>query len=226
MKLNDTQIQQLYRFTRAHFVEHFDIQTELVDHLANDIEQCWESHPETSFESAKNAAFKKFGVFGFMDVVEARTKSMSKKYQGIIGRIFLEFFVIPRIALTGLLYTLLYLSLKAAPETTLLTIFLGGFAFLLYHFIKIRKTAKERFRKTQKKWLLEDMIFGGQEVILLLNLIIQLLITNPKVSTPLWLFLYAFSLTSFLILTYILAVVLPAKADTLLRTQYPEYDLA
>ena len=39
MKLNQGLILELYAFTRKHFVEHFDLQTELVDHLANGIEQ-------------------------------------------------------------------------------------------------------------------------------------------------------------------------------------------
>ncbi|WP_320240732.1 hypothetical protein [Tenacibaculum sp. 1B UA] len=39
MKLTDQHIEQLYKFTRQHYVEHYDVQTELVDHLANDIEQ-------------------------------------------------------------------------------------------------------------------------------------------------------------------------------------------
>lgn len=41
MKLTPEQIQELYKFTRQHYVEHYDVQTELVDHLANDIEQIW-----------------------------------------------------------------------------------------------------------------------------------------------------------------------------------------
>lgn len=38
MKLTKTQIQNLYTFTKNHFVEYYDLQTELVDHLVNDIE--------------------------------------------------------------------------------------------------------------------------------------------------------------------------------------------
>ena len=34
MKLNNQHIEQLYTFTRQHFVEHYDVQTELVDHLS------------------------------------------------------------------------------------------------------------------------------------------------------------------------------------------------
>ena len=35
-KLTSEQIDQLYLFTRQHFVEYYDLQTELVDHLAHD----------------------------------------------------------------------------------------------------------------------------------------------------------------------------------------------
>lgn len=45
MKLNQTHIDSLYKFTRQHYVVHYDLQTELVDHLANDIETIWELNP-------------------------------------------------------------------------------------------------------------------------------------------------------------------------------------
>lgn len=35
------QIERLYEFTRGHYVEHCDLQSELVDHLANAIEKRW-----------------------------------------------------------------------------------------------------------------------------------------------------------------------------------------
>lgn len=49
MKLSSKHIDQLYKFTSAHFVEWYDLQTELVDHLANDIEDIWEKDPKLSF---------------------------------------------------------------------------------------------------------------------------------------------------------------------------------
>ena len=70
MKISENHIEQLYKFTREHFVYHYDVQTELVDHLANDIEQICEEQPQLTFEQAREVSFKKFGVFGFMDVVE------------------------------------------------------------------------------------------------------------------------------------------------------------
>ena len=45
MELTEEQIHELYKFTKKHYVEHYDVQTELVDHLANDIEQVWVEYP-------------------------------------------------------------------------------------------------------------------------------------------------------------------------------------
>ena len=45
MELTENQIDELYKFTRKHYVYHYDVQTELVDHLANDIENIWEETP-------------------------------------------------------------------------------------------------------------------------------------------------------------------------------------
>lgn len=57
MKLSGEQIQELYKFTRKHFVIHYDLQTELVDHLANGIEEQWREYPERSFKDARLREF-------------------------------------------------------------------------------------------------------------------------------------------------------------------------
>ena len=96
-QLTDDQIESLYKFTRQHFVEHYDLQTELVDHMAHGIEKLWKTHSELSFEQARDREFKKFGVFGFMDVVEKRQAAMQKKYFKIIWKHFKEYMKFPRI---------------------------------------------------------------------------------------------------------------------------------
>ncbi len=80
MKLSTEQVERLYAFTRQHYVEYYDLQTELVDHLANAIEEQWLENPKLSFDAALQIEFKKFGVFGFMEVVEKRKVALNKKY--------------------------------------------------------------------------------------------------------------------------------------------------
>jgi hypothetical protein len=46
MKLTIEQIDRLSLFTRQHYVEWYDLQSELVDHLANAIETQWQENPK------------------------------------------------------------------------------------------------------------------------------------------------------------------------------------
>ena len=66
MKLSTEQIEQLFNFTKKHYVEHYDVQVELVDHLANAIEDQWKENPNILFEDALQTEFNKFGIFGFI----------------------------------------------------------------------------------------------------------------------------------------------------------------
>ena len=58
MQLTTSQIDQLFIFTRQHYVEWYDLQSELVDHLANAIETDWQENPTLSFEAALNKEFQ------------------------------------------------------------------------------------------------------------------------------------------------------------------------
>uniref|UniRef100_UPI00404B0E40 hypothetical protein n=2 Tax=Flavobacterium sp. TaxID=239 RepID=UPI00404B0E40 len=100
MKVNESQTARLYQFTREHFVEYYDLQTELVDHLAFGIETQWQENPKLDFEIALQNEFKKFGIFGFSNVVEKRQTAMSKRYQQFIWQQFKEYFKLPKIVLT------------------------------------------------------------------------------------------------------------------------------
>jgi hypothetical protein len=62
MKLTKQQIENLYQFTRQHYVVHFDLQTELVDHMANVIKTIWETNPGLSFKDTRDKTFKIFGI--------------------------------------------------------------------------------------------------------------------------------------------------------------------
>ena len=112
MKLTPQQIQELYKFTRQHYVEYFDVQTELVDHLANNIEQIWTTRPSFSFEDARDISFKKFGVFGFMDLVDERKKALNKKYWKLIWHFVKDWFQLPKIIFTALIFSAFYSIFK------------------------------------------------------------------------------------------------------------------
>ncbi|WP_146185045.1 hypothetical protein [Flavobacterium pallidum] len=112
MTLNDQQIQHLYDFTKQHYVEYYDVQSELVDHLANAIEAVMAENPTLTFDHALQAEFRKFGIFGFMDVIESRQAALTKKYHKMVWKHFVTFFKLPKIALSAMAVVLLFYVLK------------------------------------------------------------------------------------------------------------------
>jgi hypothetical protein len=232
MKLTKEQIQELYTFTRQHFVEHFDVQTELVDHLANDIEQIWETQPNLSFEEAKTISFKKFGVFGFMNVVEERQKVLSKKYWKIIWHFAKDWFQLPKILTTGLIFMLFFLLCKTKyAEYFLFGLLITLCIYALFKSFQLKTTFNNRKKRNGKKWMLEEMIFStgmGSFAFIPINFINLFNLTkfNEHIIYPNWLaVVYALLFTLMVIVFYIGIEVLPKKAEQLLIDNYPEYKL-
>ncbi|UMB53266.1 hypothetical protein MKD41_13105 [Lutibacter sp. A64] len=228
MKLTSEQIQELYKFTRQHYVEHYDMQTELVDHLANDIEQIWQEKPSLSFEEARTISFKKFGVFGFMDVYGARQGALSKKYMKILWLHAKEWFRLPKIIAIITFFYFFYRGLIQYGDTFALSVLGVVISFgLIKHIILLRKV-KKRQKLSGKKWLLEDIIFRGLFLgggMLGVNLFNIINIASPDVYNVYWAIFYAAIFTIMVVYVYISVVVLPKKAEELLIETYPEYKI-
>ena len=230
MKLTEQNIDNLYKFTRQHYVEHYDVQTELVDHLANDIEQILAEQPTLSFEQARAISFKKFGIFGFMDVVEEKQKQMSKKYYKIILNFIKEWFGFPKILLTFTVFYCFYLLLQFSYAQYLFPAFF--FTIIMIEFIvmfKKRKMLNIKFKTTGKKWMLEDIIEtqGYGNVVFGLFYIFQFLTPNSYQNlSTLASFTIATATTLAFIIGYISLVIIPQKAEQLLEEHYPEYKLS
>jgi len=226
MKLTKEQIQQLYKFTRQHYVEYYDVQTELVDHLANDIEEIWKEQPNISFDDAKTISFKKFGVFGFMDVVEARSVALNKKYWKMVWEIFKQFFNIPQIVISVTLFFTFYYSFQTFPTKELfVSIGIGSFLIIFTRLYSLNKMKKRRFKETNKKWLFEEYIFNLGGGVAFVNLLFQMINFSPQIISNTFIIIASFILTSFLLLIYITTFVLPSQIEEILIKQYPEYKL-
>lgn len=232
MKLTVEQIEHLYLFTRQHFVEYYDLQTELVDHLANGIEQQWQTDPNISFDQALNHEFKKFGVFGFMDVVEKRSLALGKKYMRIIWENFKTFFKVPKIILTVFFILITYQLLMMTPykNTVIVAWFVLLSVFAIVKMILSNRHYKIKIKTTGKKWLLEDLIrrFGNFPLFLslLTNFIIQIPGTKPiQAENSAILFGFSVILVITTLLSYVLFYVIPQKAEQYLIEHYPEYNI-
>lgn len=228
MKLTPQQIDRLYQFTRQHYVDYYDLQTELVDHLANAIEQQWLENPKISFEEALQIEFKKFGIFGFMDVVEQRQETLNKKYNQLVWTHFKSFFQLPQILGTLAAIMLLYQLLSENQYAHLISVTLMGVLLVLVFggLFWLRYQNKKRNKQSGKKWLFRDILFSYGSLGSFSYLPAQVFIRGEVTAySPLGLFLFSAFLVSMFLLQYILLVRIPQKAETYLCETYPEYRL-
>jgi len=228
MNLTEEQVQNLYNFVRSRHVEFYDIQTELVDHLANDIEFIWTENPELTFLQARSQAFKKFGISGFSKIVEKKQKQLTKHYWKLTWIFFKDYFKLPKIIFTSFLITLTYLILDFIPNKNIfLNIWvivwvITGFFILTYRVTRLKKLQK----KTGKKWLFENInaTLGGY--INVVNLLLQIILYNKSSNyTQTTLILIASGLMLLSILHYILIKIIPPKLEEIYTKQYPEHKL-
>lgn len=144
MELNEEQIEKLFRFTKVHYVEWYDLQTELVDHLADDIEHILEKKPELSYDEALNISFKKFGVFGFSDIVEKKQNALSIYYWRLAGKFFIQYFTPPKIFLTLCLLAISFSLLKWLKQPAILIVlfFVALYIFIFKYMYILHKNMK------------------------------------------------------------------------------------
>lgn len=229
MQLTNEQIEKLYFFTRQHFVEWYDLQTELVDHLANAIETQWETNPKLTFDEALNVEFKKFGVFGFMDVVEKRQAALSKKYAKIIWKHFKNFFHLPQIIGTfsavGILFYILKISLYS--EIIVIGLLVLLLVFFFVELVRNSRKMKKRNEETGKKWLFKEILTGYGQTGGFMFLPLQTVYHFRSLfNDDLMLLVGSFLLVSLGIYQYIVLVIIPKKAEQYLKETYPEYEFS
>jgi len=226
-KVTSHQIERLFQFTDQHFVDYYDVQLELVDHLANAIEEQWQENSDKDFETALQEEFKKFGVFGFLEMVEARQAAMQKRYHQLMWKEAKEFLKLPKVVI---LATAFLVSFTLITQITYGVYILIGILLCLVILFSLRlyKNNKEikRLRKQskQKPYLLETLLNHTGQFGAFLNLPIQLLVLIPKeVEINIWIgIIYGLLITGVTLVFYITLFLLPRKRDEILQEAYPE----
>ena len=233
--LSESQINSLYRFTRAHFVYHYDLQTELVDHMANAIEELQVKQPELTFDDATKIVFKSFGVFGFQDIVEERTQQITKRYWRLIWSLFKTHFSWPLLLRTLSFSILVFVFLKVFSNW-MEQLLIGGFIIAFVVMFARQMQIKKRIRKTQKesgkKWMFEDVIsqLGGAMAFSCVPFQLGLrsswewLLAETS-NTSLKLGIISFIIVSVSIALYLILFSVPKQLKSHLKIIYPEYSL-
>ena len=228
-KISEEQIERLYRFTREHFVEHYDLQTELVDHLALMIEDIWQTEPELPFESALQKAFKSFGVFGFTDIVHAKQKYLYKKYLNWIFNemktLLYSFKIIYVFSLIVVFYFFFHFAIAYRLIGLFYLLSIGlGLGFMFYKSNQYQKNYQNK-----KRLYLEEVVKNNSYVGLILftpfafgNGMKDVLLVSSQMSFLILLFLAVFS-SLLCLYVYVSTIVLPNKHDEYLETYVNQY---
>lgn len=222
LKLTTEQTQMLFEFTRKHYVEYYDLQCELTDHLANAIEERWITQPELSFNEALHFEFKKFGIFGFTGIVEQRHAALAKKYNKLALTYFKEFFRLPKILFTLLLIVLAF-QLGRINMIAYSLVMSSVFIFSLIKLIVMNIKYRRKVKKTGKKWLFEALIMRSSGFMMApYQIVYHVYKFNPSVIL-MWIMAVLF--IAFSLYTYITLYLIPSKAEAHLLKTYPEYNM-
>lgn len=148
MTLTNEQIQALFAFTEKKFVKWYDLQVELVDHLAIKIEEQMTEDKSLSFEKALGNVYEKFGLFGFAHIVKEKENELKKSNNKFLWAEIKQQFrwpnIIRSLAILGMLIILiLNFHLKAVYSITISLWLIDIIFFRKFtNFFSQRKTKK------------------------------------------------------------------------------------
>ncbi len=230
-KITDQHIDELFQFTRKHFVEWYDLQCELVDHLANDIEQIWAENPSLTFEEAKMQSFKKFGIFGFSDIIERKSKALYKVYLKMMWTAFKDFFGWPKIVLTIMTFILTLNIIQWSNHNPFVVWGMFIVALVIPGFIGVKysRKVKRKQKQTGKKWLFEEQINASFMALNLINILFQIGSNAFRLNISQWSYrtdiIVSAVFVLVLVLFIVLFVILPPKISRAIAEKHPEYEL-
>ncbi len=228
-KLTLEQINCLFQFTQKHYVEYYDLQLELVDHLACGIEKQWENDESISFEDALNTEFKKFGIFGFSDIVDKRKIELQKKYNKFLKKIVVQHLkrkeYIGILVLSAIVYFIF--TLIDAKITFIVGIILF-YSLAIFQFFRLQLMFKNKVKEMGRKFVLTEMIyknlFSLSAISGFLNLGIQSLL-HLNFSFFYLNIVFTIILPISFLLLYVSCYFLPNHSEEILEEMYPEYKL-
>jgi hypothetical protein len=180
-KLTPEQIDNLFELCEFHNVNYYDVQIELVDHIASSIEALWETNLELSFEEASFLVGEQFGIdpgfnvahnsllppisgktyigeSGFEAIKEAKEKELRKKYDRLQWKYIGEFFKLPKIILTLAITFALFFVFKLSNNDIVVSYCIQGF-YILFLAIYLIFIYPKKFRLsiiTGKSFLLYE----------------------------------------------------------------------
>ncbi len=222
--LSTEQIDKLFEFCERHFVRHYDLQVELVDHLANAIEEQMNAQPNISFEKALDIVYQSFGSTGFGRLISDKRIAAEKQGRRMFWKFFKEHLRWPKILLLLLIVAFAYSLFKV--DIILFRIFyiaalLGCQIIEIYTVFNFTRTISS----TGKKFLTAEFSRGSGFFLFLLFLPLYLNIFDkdfPPTSHGAWNILFLSVMVGILLVTTIADIQVLKILKNKLRREYPD----
>jgi hypothetical protein len=160
MMLTKEQIDYLFTFCRKHLVWYYDVQVELVDHLANAVEAEMKNNSPLSFEKAVEKVHEGFGIRGFAPLVAEKQKAAERHSHRLFLKLFREQFKWPKVLLFLLLGVVFYTLFSKEIFQPAIIFFAGIILAYTLFFISLFRLRFE-VKKTSKKFLIVNFSWIG-----------------------------------------------------------------
>jgi hypothetical protein len=215
-------------------VYHYDIQIELIDHMATAIEKLWETNPELSFEEALKLAEEQLGgEEGFNTIKKAKEKEIKKKYSHLRWKYIGEFFQLPKIILTLAITIALFLIYRYVENNAVIR-FVILIVFTLFNLIEGPLLSPSKFRidlVPGKSFLLIDQLTSMEKTIqnffmlpvMFINLYVFEYFSFAAGNTIFWELLNSFLITFMAIILVIVTHYIPRRIKEDFILEYPQF---
>ena len=172
--LTADQIQTIFDFTEKKYIKYYDVQLELVDHIADKIETLQADDPNLSFDRALHEVYKSFGVFGFTKVQEQKMVELHRYWMRHLKSYIKGYFKLPKIIITVILSLCIYSFMKQGYLYPLLSdldkasLLLIQFCVSILSVVILTIISKRSLVTTDKKLLCVDAYMGFISIFLII----------------------------------------------------------
>ena len=129
-KINKEQLAYISNWIKERGVNYYDVNMEMTDHLALEIEELMQIEHFKFYEATKKA-FSRYKRFHFMNIEEEKSKELQKQSWKEFKRAFIAFFTFPKAVITLLIFMGIYSSISFFDSDYLYIIFVFIGVFLL-----------------------------------------------------------------------------------------------
>ncbi len=227
-KITAEETEKLFQFCHQHFVYHYDLQIELVDHLASAVEEQWETDSDLTFEEGLYRSFRKFGITGFSKIKEQKRKELNRKYNRVLMKYLLEFFGWPKVLMT-FAFTIVTLLKTVNTDMWIIGPYFGILTvFIIYYYYKIFPKRFKIDKIKGKKFLMLETLKNAQFMtVIFIQVPFQIPnfynFTHATLNNNLAVFVLSFFIVLFTIALFGEMFYVPEKIKEDFNQQFPEF---